>query len=257
MSRSAAAVLIAVGMVVGGLGWMFLPPDRGRFHYVVEIVDPRPWSESEMPEALREVRVTRLHGFLSRADAQVAAAAIIRLRGSDTDEGPAEIAMLQNMSHYITSADCQLGVVTEGGSAAAAGALSGIRRGTIKLGSGTIDVSALLGRLGPLFDKSLWIELSRPLMRELEEAGWQVQASFLLFPRTWREQQQVLAQLAAYPGSLPAPGSKILSPAEPPALSDPIRLALAAALVCAGLCVLVWQLRGTSREEVARRLGRK
>ena len=236
---------------------MFLPPDRGRFQYAVEVVDPRPWSESEMPEALSKVRVTRVHAFVLRTDAQVAAAGIIRLRRPDTDEGPAEIAMLQNMSRYITSADCELGVLTEGGSAAAAGALSGIRRGTTKLGSRTINTSALLGRLGPLFDTSLWIELSGPLVGELEEAGWQVQASFLLFPRTWREGQQVLAQLAADPGLLPAPGSKILNPSEPPPLSDPIRLALAAALVCAGLCVLVWQLRGTSRDDVARRLGRK
>lgn len=236
---------------------MFLPSEQGRLQYVVEVVAPGPWEASEMPEAVRDLRVTRVHGFVPRKGVPVEAARVTRLSPPEGGREAMEVAMLEDLGRYITSADCDLGRVRKGDGQAAAGALSGLRQGETELGGHRVEVSSVLGHLGPLFDGSLWLETSLPLADELEEAGWRVQSGFLIFTRSWEERNQALAELTGDPGLPAEPGWEIRSPAEHPPLSASVRLLLAAALVLGGLCLLAWQLRGISREEVAHRLGRK
>jgi hypothetical protein len=256
VKRTTAAVFIAIGLIVGGVGWALLPPDVGRYEYVVAVVDPRPLPESRMPAGLEAREVTRLHAFIP-LEAIVQTARVTMLTRPRDAEGPAQVAMVQNMSAYIKSSDCELGRMQSGVRPAAAGAASGMQRGQIELGSHPIKIAALLGPLGPLFDEALWIESSPSLAAELEQAGWRPEVRYLLFTQTWDERAQVLAQLQADPDLLPVRGAEILSPAEPPALSQPVRLALAAVLVLTGLAVLVRRVRRMSRGEMARRLGRQ
>lgn len=240
---------------MGGLGWALLPPDGGRYEYVVAVVDPRPLSEAEMPPGLKTREVTRLHAFIP-AKASIQAARVITLTRPEGADGPPQVVMVENLSKYIKSADCQLGRMEPGVPAAAAGAATGLRRGPIELGSHRTNIAGLLEPLGPLFDDALWLESSPSLADELEQAGWQTQVRYLLFAETWGEREQVLAQLQADPELMPAPGAETLSPAEPPALSPPMRLALAAVLVLTGLAVLVRRVHRMSRGEMARRFGR-
>jgi AraC-like DNA-binding protein len=65
-----------------------------------------------------------------------------------------------------------------------------------------------------------------------------------------------LAKLAADPELLPAAGAEIVSPAERPLLPHPFRIGIAVVLICVGLWVLVAQVRGMSRDELARRFRR-
>jgi hypothetical protein len=238
------------------VGWALLPHDEGRYAYVVAVVDPRPLSEAEMPAGLRTREVTRLHAFIPLR-ATIEAARVIMLTRPGEAEGPAQVAMVENLSRYIKSGDCQLGRMEPGVPAAAAGAASGLRRGPVELGSHRTKIAGLLEPLGPLFDSAMWIETSPSLADELEQAGWQTRVRYLLFAETWREREQVLAQLQGDPELLPVPGAEILSPAQPPALSEPVRLALAAVLVLIGLTLLVRRVRRMSREEMARRFGRR
>ncbi len=256
MNRNAATAFIALGLLAAGLGWAFLPPHRGRLQYVVEVVDPRPPSEAEMPDSLGEIEVSRLFAFVPRT-VTLRSARLIRLTRSRPGRGPSEIAVLEHMSQYLGASDYELGSPPENGPHWAAGAASGLRRGSAELGTRTVEISAVLGRLGPLFDESLWTDAPEAFASELEQGGWQLQVSYLLFALSWREREQALAQLRAHPRLLAAPGWEALSPARPPPISDPVRLLIAAALVGAGLCVLVWQLRRMSWGEVARRLGRQ
>ncbi len=241
---------------MGGVGWTLLPRDGGRYEYVVAVVDPRPPGVSEMPAGLGKREVVRLHTFIP-LKATLETARVTMLTRPQDAEGPAQVAMVQNMSAYIRSADCELGRFEPGVPAAAAGAATGLRRGPIELGSHRTNIAGLLGRLGPLFDDALWIELSPSLAGELEKLGWRSEVRYLLFAQTWGERAQVLAQIQADPALLPAPGAQILSPAEPPALSQSARLALAGALVLIGLAVLVRRVRRMSPGEMRRRLGRQ
>jgi hypothetical protein len=242
--------------MVGGVGWALLPHDEGRYAYVVAVVDSRPLPEAEMPPGLKTREVTRLHTFIPLT-ASIQAARVITLARPEGADGPAQVAMVENLSKYIKSADCQLGRMEPGVPAAAAGAATGLRRGPVELGSHRTNIAGLLEPLGPLFDDALWIEASPSLADELVQAGWQTQVQYLLFAQTWGERGQVLAQLQADPALLPVPGAEVLSPAEPPALSQPIRLALAAVLVLAGLTLMVRRVRRMSRGEMARRFGRQ
>lgn len=241
---------------MGGVGWALLPHDEGRYAYVVAVVDPRPLPEAEMPAGLTTREVTRLHAFIPLA-ARIQAARVITLTRPRAAEGPAEVAMVENLSKYIKSSDCQLGRMDPGVAAAAAGAATGLRRGPVELGSHRTSIAGLLEPLGPLFDDALWIESSPSLAGELAQAGWQTQVRYLLFAETWGERAQLLAQLQADPALLPVPGAEVLSPSEPPALSQPIRLALAAALALVGLTLMVRRVRRMSREEMAQRFGRR
>jgi hypothetical protein len=209
-----------------------------------------------MPAGLAARDVVRLHTFIP-LKATLRTARVTMLTRPQDAEGPAQVAMVQNMPAYIKSADCQLGRMQPGLPPAAAGVHSGLRRGPVELGSREITIAALLGPLGPLFDDALWIELSPSLAGELEKAGWRPEVRYLLFAQTWGERAQVLAQLRDDPDLLPAAGAGILSPAEPPALSEPVRLALAAVLVLIGLAVLVRRVRRMSPGEMRRRLGRR
>jgi len=256
VKRRTAAVFIAIGLIVGGVGWTLLPLDGGRYEYVVAVVDPRPLPEAEMPAGLKTREVTRRHAFIP-AKASIQAARAIMLTRPEGADGPARVAMVENLSLYIKSADCQLGRMEPGAPAVVAGAASGLRRGPVELGSHRTNIAGLLEPLGPLFDDALWLELSPWLADELEQAGWQTQVRYLLFAQTWGEREQVLAQLKADPDLLPVPGAEVLSPAEPPALSESARLALAAVLVLTGLAVLVRRVRRLSREDMARSFGRQ
>jgi hypothetical protein len=209
-----------------------------------------------MPEGLDSVRVVRHLALLPRANTKLETVRVIRLTRSSGSPGRAKIAMLPDMARYITSAHYELGSLPKSGPRWAAGASSGLERGEAQLGTRTINVSALLGALGPLFDEWLWTEFSQPLVSELAEAGWQVQVSYVVFASSWQERTQVLAKLASDPELLSAPGAEIVSPARPPVLSHSVRVTLALALICVGLWVLLVQLRGMSRNELARRFRR-
>jgi len=256
MKRMIPGLLILAGLLIGLVGWTLLPPYRGQLQYVVEVVDPRPWSEAEMPEGLDSVRVVRRLAFAPRPSTKLDTARIVRLTRASGSLGPAKIGMLPDMARHITSSNYELGSLPKSGPRWAAGASSGMERGEAQLGTRAVNVSILLGPLGPLFDDWLWTDFSQPLMLELADAGWQVQVSYVVFASSWQEQSQVLAELASDPGLLPAPSAEIRSPAKPPLLSHPIRLALALALICVGLWVLAVQLRGMSRHDLARRFRR-
>jgi hypothetical protein len=162
VKRRTAAVFIAIGLIVGGVGWALLPHDEGRYAYVVAVVDPRPLPEAEMPAGLTTREVTRLHAFIPLT-ATIQAARVITLTRPRAAEGPAKVAMVENLSKYIKSSDCQLGRMEPGVAAAAAGAATGLLRGPVELGSHRTSIAGLLEPLGPLFDDALWIESSPSL----------------------------------------------------------------------------------------------
>lgn len=243
--------------MVGGVGWALLPHDEGRYAYVVAVVDPRPLPEAEMPPGLKTREVTRTH-IVIPVTARIQAARVTMLSRPEGADGPGKVAMVENLSEYIKSADCQLGRMKPGVSAAAAGAATGLRRGPIELGrTDRTTIAGLLEPLGPLFDDALWMETSPSLADELAQAGWRTEVRYLLFAETWGERGQLLAQLQADPALLPVPGAQVLSPAEPPALSQPIRLALAAVLALIGLTLIARRVRRMSRQEMADRFGRR
>ncbi len=253
MRRTAGAIFIAAGLLAGGLGWMFLPPHGGRLQYAVEVVEPRPISDSKMPDGLAEIEIRRLLWGFWPAAVTVEPTTLIRLTPPQEDEGAPRLAIVQDVREHFSASDCQLGGLPEDGPRWAAGLTSGIGRGRAELGGRTLNVSAALDRLGPLIDDSLWTDAGDPLISELESAGWKAQVGYLIPALSWSERQQVLARLKADPSLLPAPNADILSPGQPPPISDLLRLVLAGGMVCIGLLVLLWRLRETWREELASR----
>ena len=251
-----AVVFILAGMVLGGLAWTLLPPDRGRFQYAVSVVDPRPWPDAEMPAGLEEIRVVRRQ-FLRTRTAETGTVEVMGLTRPKGGDGPAHVMMVEGLAALFTPADCQAGKAATGESTALAGAASGLSRGFTQLGSRTIEISGVLEGLGPLLDEALWMEWSQPLATELAGAGWRVRVRYLLLAETWAEREQILAQLGAEPGLLPTPEAEIISPAEAPPLSDALRLVLACVMVAGGVLLLVRQLRGMFGQAAAGTLGRE
>ncbi len=249
-------MFILAGMVLGGLAWILLPPDRGRFQYAVSVVDPRPWPDAKMPAGMEEIRVVRRRFLLPRT-VEVGAVKVTHLAPPEGREGSAHVMMAEGFADLFTPADCQAGKAVAGESTALAGSASGLSRGFTQLGSRTIEIAGVLEGLGSLLDEALWMEWSQSLATELAGAGWRVRVRYLLLAETWAEREQVLAQLEAEPGLLPTPEAEIMSPAEPPPLSDALRLVLACVMVAGGVLLLVRQLRGMFGQAAAGTLGRE
>ncbi len=254
-------LLVVAGVTVGALGWGLLPRDGGRLQYAIEIADPRPLSHSGMSQGLKALG----------AVAAVAITLPPREGGPATSTGQRGQAvralLVPHLSTLLTSADEELGRVSREAETrsnhrgtvlprAAAGGATGAGLGLLRLDGVSVQVVALLRRLGPIFDSSLLIE-DAPASREaFHSPGAIASARYLLLTDSWERRERVLARLRREPGLLPAPSAGISSPARPPALRSSGRIGLAAALICAGALVMGLQLRGISRAEMTRRFRR-
>lgn len=240
MNRRVALVFTLVGLAVGAIALLLLPSAPGRFEYMVQVVDDRAAEESQITPALESMGAVRA----------------LTMR-SPTADLPRQVLLVPKLWGRLRNEDCALGTLPEDGLwSALAGSQSGLERESISLVGHPVSISAILQRLTPLFDSSLVMDWSPAVHAALTADGWEGEASYLLFADTWEERNQLLAELKSAPEMLPSAGAEILSPAEKPLLSSAARRVLAAVLVCAGLLVLALQLRGLSREEVARRFGR-
>ncbi len=240
MRRYLAFALILVGLALWVLALLVLPGDEGRFEYLIEITDSRPASESEMTGVLQ-----RLGGVRALVMANP-------MRGV-----PEQILLLPELRRELHNDDCALGALPQaGGWQGLAGSSSGLERGAISLAGHPVSICATLQPLGPLFDASLIMDLSPQVQDALSAGGWKARASYLLFPSSWEERNRLLATLRSRPEALPSPDAQVLSPGERPLLGSTPRTLLSAALICAGLLIIALQLRGLSRRELARSLGR-
>jgi len=241
VKRSLAVAFIILGLAVGVLGLLVLPAGHGRFEYLAEVVDPRPAAESTMPEALAKMGAVR---------------AVVMTNPGEGGR-PRQVLLLPDLPARLKMSDCALGVLpAEAAWSGLAGFNSGLERGTIPLADHPVRICGLLQSLAPVFDASLVMELSEEVESALEEAGWESHAQYFLFAESWGERSRLLAGLERNPDALPTPAAEIVSPAKKPLLSKRAQIAVSAALICAGLLVLGWQVRGLSREDVARRFGR-
>jgi len=240
VKRSAAAFII-LGVIVGALGLLVLPGGNGRFEYLIEVIDPRPAGESAMPEGLREMGAVRA----------------VVMANPKAGEGPRQVVLLPDLSARLKNSDCALGSLpAEAGWSGLAGFNSELERGAISLAGRRVSVCGLLQPLAPVFDESLVMELSEGVEVALEEAGWVGRAQYFLFAASWGERNRVLAELEGNVEALPTAEAEIVSPTRRPLLSRTARTAVSAVLICGGLFVLGRQLRGLSREDLARRFGR-
>ena len=241
VKRSLAVAFVILGLAVGALGLSVLPAGHGRFEYMVEVVDPRPAAESTMPEALAEMGATR---------------AVVMANPSEGGR-PRQLLLLPELPARLKMSDCALGVLpAEPGWSGLAGFNSGLERGTISIADHRVSICGQLQSLAPVFDASLVMELSEGVESALEEAGWEGHAQYFLFAESWGERKRLMAGLERNPEALPTADAEIVSPARKPLLSKKAQTAVSAALICAGLLVLGWQVRGMSRDDVARRFGR-
>jgi hypothetical protein len=242
VKRTLAVSLIVAGAGVAALGAIFLPGHRGRLEYVIAIADARPLSECVMPDGLKAMKAIDARAF----------------ERPSAEGPPARLLLLPNVSELLTSADLSLGRPPERGSSEAlAGIASGVDRGRLSLAGHEMKVAATLRDMGPLFDTWVVMARSRELEAALLEAGWQGRARYLLVTHSWEARARTLARLRGDPGLLPTPQAQVLSPARKPPVPMAMKLALAAGLICAGVVIMVVQLRGFSREEIARRFGSK
>ena len=249
MNRTFGILLMVAGAAVMLLGYLVLPKDAGRLSNAIEIADPRPLSSSAMPDGLRAM------GALSVTVVEPATHAA----------GPARLLLVPHLSGLLSSADAELGKLPPGETAkaaargrpkVAAGAATGLRLGPAAFGSVQVEVAAILHPLGPLFDSYLLAEDSSAWRSTLRAPSAVASRRYLLLAGSWGQRGQLVARLAADPSLLPGRNADIISPARPPALSDPTRWALACVLGAAGAVILAVQLRGFSRAELSRRLGR-
>lgn len=233
-----AAAFIILGLVVGALGLLLLPAGHGRFEYLVEVIDPRPAPESTMPDALADMGAVR---------------AVVMANPSD-EERPSQVLLLPDLGARLKMSDCALGALpADGGWSGLAGFNSGLERGTISVADREVLVCGQLQSLAPVFDASLVMEHSEDVESALETAGWESHAQYFLFAGSWDERSRLMAEFEANSGALPVSSAEIVSPAREPLLSRRGKLALSVALMCLGLLVLVWQIRGMSRGDVAQR----
>jgi hypothetical protein len=241
MKRIIAVIFILAGCTVGAFGLALLPGDHGRFEYIIEVVDPRPAAQSVMPEGLAALGAVRA----------------LALKPPISASKPQRVLLVAGLAGLLKASDCALGSLpTSREWQGLAGSDSGLDRGPLQLNGQEVQICGLLQELGPLWDGSLVMAASESVEEALREAGWEAQARYLLFAASWDERGKMLAKLEADTQLLPTPEAMIVSPARRPPLSRGAKLVVAVALVCAGLFVLGCQLRGLSREEVARRFGR-
>jgi hypothetical protein len=240
VKRYAAVILVLLGVAVFAVGLCVLPGSRGRFEYMIEVADTSPIAESAITPALDGMGAVR----------------VVVMRNPVGDR-PGQVLFVPELLRKLRNSDCALGVLPEESTGhGLAGFDSQLERGTISLAGHPVSICAILQPLVPLFDVSLVMDPSPEVQDALSAAGWKGTVSYLLLSESWEERNRLLAELESRPEALPSPGAQILSPAEKPLLSPTGRMRLAAALICAGLLVIALQLRGLSRDEVARRFGR-
>ena len=238
VKRPLAAAFIILGLAVGALGLLVLPSGHGRFEYLVEVVDPRPASESTMPDELAEMGAVRAVVMADRSD----------------EARPRQVLLLPDIGARLKMSDCALGVLpADGGWSGLAGFNSGLERGTISVAGHEVSICGQLQSLAPIFDESLVMESSNDVKSALETAGWESHARYFLFAGSWDERSRLIGEFEANPDVLPIATAEIISPARRPLLSGRGRVALSVALMCVGLLVLAWQIRGMSSEDVAQR----
>lgn len=243
MRTAVSAIFILAGLALGAVGLLVFPSGHGRLEYMIEVVDPRPASEAEMPAGLSRLGAVRALVMDSPAEGQP----------------PQRVLLLPDIRETLKMSDCALGSLPEIGAwQALAGANSGIKRGTITLAGNEVRVCGLLQQLGGILDESLVMPASEDVEAALLDAGWTARTvRYLLFTKTWHARSEMLARLGQDPKLLPAPRAQILSPARRPPLSRGPRIAISLLLVCVGLFVLAWQARGLTRDELARRFTRR
>jgi len=241
VKRSLAVAFVVLGLAVGALGLLVLPAGHGRFEYLVEVVDPRPAAESAMPQALAGMGAIR---------------AVVMANPSEGGR-PRQVLLLPDLPARLKMSDCALGALpAEPGWSGLAGFNSGLERGTISVADHRVSICGQLQSLATVFDASLVMELSEEVESALEGAGWEGHAQYFLFAEGWGERNRLMAGLEGNPDALPTADAEIVSPAKKPLLSKRAQIAVSALLICAGLFVLGWQVRGMSREDVAQRFGR-
>jgi len=242
MRRAVSAIFILAGLALGAVGLFVFPAGHGRLEYMIEVVDPRPASEAEMPAGLSRLGAVRALVMDSPAEGQL----------------PQRVLLLPDIRETLKMSDCALGWLPEiGARQALAGANSGIKRGTITLAGNEVRVCGLLQQLGGVLDESLVMPASEDVEVVLLNAGWTARVRYLLFTKTWHARSEMLARLEQNPKLLPAPRAQILSPGRRPPLSRGPRIAISLLFVCVGLFVLAWQARGLTRDELARRFTRR
>ncbi len=241
MRRTVGAVFILVGLLAGVAGLALLPADRGRLEYLVQIVDPRPVEEAGVSAELAAL------GAIPSIVAEPPARA-----------QPAPRVLLPDLERLIGSADVALGTLPMAEQPqAVAGQSTGIKRGELYLVGLEVTIVGSLQELGPLIDESIVMAGSDELSAALVTGGWDCRAQYLLPAASWEERTALLARLEGDPGLLPVPDARVVSPARKPALSRRARLTVSASLVCCGLLVLGWQMRGLSREHIIGALRRR
>ena len=262
MTRKLAAAFIIIGLAIGFAGWRLLPSAPGRLEYAVEIVDPRPPAQAAMPEGLKTLGAVR--------------ALVVDLPAAQNKAR--RLLLVPKLSKLLSSADTELGALPQNGRGeheaatgpkAVAGAATGLGLGEAPIytpsgdpsrpveKAGSIDVVASLHHLGPLFDSALMATDSPAALEALAPLAGGASAHYFLLTRTAGERGRTLSKLHADARLLPAPNAQVLSPSEGPPASNAADLAVAAALLCGGLLVIGLQLRGVSRQDVARRFARR
>lgn len=242
MKRAIAVVFLLIGMAIGGLGYALLPADHGRYEYVVQVADPRPPAESEMPSSLAELGAVR---------------AVVMHAPEGTSGVPAML-LLPNMSDLFGAEDCGLGrLPSVGEQEALAGDATGLTRGPTQVAGQTVEVVGLLQKLGPAFDDKLVMDPSESFEAALREDGWEAEARYFVLAETWRERGEVLARLEAEPDLLPSPEAHVVGTSRAPVVSPLVRVILAVALICTGVVTIAIQLRGFSRQDLERRFRRE
>ena len=174
-----------------------------------------------------------------------------------TSGGPA-VLLLPNMSELFGAEDCALGrVPSEGEQEAVAGDATGLVRGPTQVAGQTVEVVGLLQKLGPAFDDRLVMDPSESFEEALREAGWEAEARYFVLAETWSDRGEVLARLEAEPDLLPSPEAQVVGTSRPPVVSPLVRMMLAIALIGVGVVTIAMQLRGFSRQDLARRFRRE
>jgi hypothetical protein len=251
MKRTLAISLLALGVLIGLLGLVVLPPSPGRLVNAIQIMDPRPLTEAAMPEGLRALGA-------------MPASAV----GLPPGPGPKNALLVPRLAKLVSSADTELGKIPERASSnaslvAVAGADTDLHLGATTVKGIKVQVAATLHPLGPMFDENLIMADTPEARAALGVQGRAFATSggpralYLLLTESYKESRRMVARIEANPSLLPAPHATVYTMAYPPPLSDSFTLALAAGLICAGIAVIALQLRGLTRDEINHRFARK
>jgi len=239
MKRTIALAFVILGLGIGILGLTVLPAGHGRFEYLVEILDERSAKDAIMPDSLRELGATM---------------GVVVVNPTEGAR-PERVVLLKGLPSLIRTSECALGEVPkEPGWQGLAGFDSGLERGTIALNGHELTICGQLQALAPAFDRAVVMEYSERIDQELSDVGWEAEIRYFVVPKSWPEQQELLAKMDAAKTILPA-GATTEAHGSKPILSGGQRVALSVVLIGLGLFVLGWQMRGLRREDIVRRFG--